>query len=116
MVKSYCRNSESFGLALLCAVLILSLVKPGACCAQQQSPKPQPNGTAGGIASGEAAAPVYDEKKRPITAGGFVENGPVIFKDVTKQAGRAGGGNRKGGPEKKKIFVTQSPGGGLFCF
>jgi hypothetical protein len=36
------------------------------------------------------AAPVYDEQKRPITAGGFVDSGPIIFLDITKQAGFAG--------------------------
>jgi hypothetical protein len=32
-----------------------------------------------GIAGGLGAAPVYDAEKRPITAGGFVDNGPVVF-------------------------------------
>jgi hypothetical protein len=33
----------------------------------------------GGIVSGVNAAPVYDQQKRPIMAGGFVDSGPIIF-------------------------------------
>ena len=44
----------------------------------------------GGIASGAAAKPVYDELKRPITAGGFVDKGPVVFEDITAKARLSG--------------------------
>ena len=64
----------------------------------------------GGIASGMAAAPVYDEQKRPITAGGFVDKGPVIFEDVTKQAGLSGWRHKMGVPEKNFIVETNGSG------
>ena len=41
----------------------------------------------GGVKTGGVHATIYDEQRRPITAGGFVKNGPVIFKDIAKQAG-----------------------------
>ncbi len=63
-----------------------------------------------GISSGVAAAPVYDEQKRPITAGGFVDQGPVVFQDITKQAGLAGWTHKMGVPEKKFIVETNGSG------
>ncbi len=64
----------------------------------------------GGIASGVAAAPVYDAEKRPITAGGFVDKGPVIFEDITKQAGLSGWRHKMGVPEKNFIVETNGSG------
>jgi hypothetical protein len=64
----------------------------------------------GGIASGVSAAPVYDAQKRPITAGGFVDKGPVIFEDVTKKAGLSGWTHKMGVPEKKFIVETNGSG------
>jgi hypothetical protein len=40
-----------------------------------------------GSATAGVFAPVLDSEMRPITAGGFVKDGPVIFKDITQQAG-----------------------------
>jgi hypothetical protein len=78
--------------------------------AQQEPPKPQQGGAGGGVASGIAAAPVYDAEKRPITAGGFVDSGPVIFQDVTKQAGLSGWSHKMGTPEKSFIVETNGSG------
>jgi hypothetical protein len=63
-----------------------------------------------GIAGGLGAAAVYDEQKRPITAGGFVDSGPVIFEDITKQAGLSGWSHKMGVPEKKFIVETNGSG------
>ena len=63
-----------------------------------------------GIAGGIGAAPVYDEQKRPITAGGFVDSGPVIFQDITKEAGLAGWVHKMGVPEKDFIVETNGSG------
>jgi hypothetical protein len=83
----------------------------GDCRAQQ----PPQNGM-GGIASGVAAAPVYDEQKRPITAGGFVDKGTVVFEDITKQAGLSGWRHKMGVPEKKFIVETNGSGVGLIDY
>jgi len=83
---------------ILCVASILAIE----CRAQQ--------GGMGGIASGSAAAPVYDAQKRPITAGGFVDKGPVIFEDVTKQAGLSGWRHKMGVPEKNFIVETNGSG------
>src|ERR1035438_7067248 len=46
--------------------------------------------SSGGNSTGGTFAPVYDQEHRPITAGGFVDHGPIVFQDITKQAGLAG--------------------------
>jgi hypothetical protein len=89
---------------------IASLIT-GACRAQQQSSQnPQQSGAGGGVSSGLAAAPVYDEQKRPITAGGFVDKGPAIFQDITRQAGLSGWSHKMGVPEKNFIVETNGSG------
>ena len=40
-----------------------------------------------GVNTGGTHAPVLDSEKRPITAGGFVKTGPVIFQDIAAKAG-----------------------------
>ncbi|MGO9433551.1 MAG: CRTAC1 family protein [Terracidiphilus sp.] len=63
-----------------------------------------------GISSGVSAAPVYDAQRRPITAGGFVDKGPVIFEDITKRAGLSGWTHKMGVPEKNFIVETNGSG------
>ena len=78
---------------------------------QETQPKQQ-----GGNATGGTFAPVYDAQKRPITAGGFVETGPVIFKDITKAAGLAGWNHKMGSPEKPLIIDTDGSGVALLDY
>ena len=63
-----------------------------------------------GISSGVSAAPVYDAQRRPITAGGFVDSGPVVFEDITKKAGLSGWTHKMGVPEKNFIVETNGSG------
>ncbi|MDE3188372.1 MAG: CRTAC1 family protein [Acidobacteriota bacterium] len=97
---------------LLSGVLLGLIVLPGAGAAQQ----PPAQQGMGGIASGVAAAPVYDEQKRPITAGGFVDKGPVIFEDITKKAGLSGWTHKMGTPAKQFIVETNGSGLGLIDY
>ena len=87
---------------------------------QEQSPQsqkpPEARQGMGGIAGGIGAASVYDELKRPITAGGFVDSGPVIFEDITKAAGLSGWVHKMGVPEKKFIVETNGSGVGLIDY
>jgi len=89
------------------ALALILVVTP---CLGQQAAPPEPVAASGGVASGVIAAPVYDSQKRPITAGGFVESGPVIFQDVTKSAGLSGWQHKMGTPEKKVIVETNGSG------
>ncbi len=63
-----------------------------------------------GVSSGVTAAPVYDDQRRPITAGGFVDKGTVVFEDITKQAGLSGWTHKMGVPQKKFIVETNGSG------
>jgi len=64
----------------------------------------------GGIAAGVSAPAVYDEQHRPITAGGFVDKGPVIFADITKQSGLSAWRHKMGVPAKDFIVETNGSG------
>ena len=70
----------------------------------------------GGIASAGVFAPVYDQQKRPITAGGSVDKGPVVFEDATKAAGLSGWRHEMGTPKKKYILETDGSGVGLIDY
>jgi len=98
------------------AVSIAVLVMLNGSRTQEQPPPKQPQaqqqGGMSGIAGGLGAAPVYDEMKRPITAGGFVKTGPVIFQDITREAGLSGWIHRMG-PQQKKDFIVETNGSGV---
>jgi hypothetical protein len=76
----------------------------------QDSNQKEPT-TGGGVSTGAAHAAVKDAQARPITAGGFVENAPVVFEDITKQAGLDKFHHRSGTPKKESIIET--PGSGV---
>jgi len=50
----------------------------------QQRPK---RPVSSGVMTGVAHPPVKDAERCPITAGGWVEEAPVIFSDITDKAG-----------------------------
>jgi enediyne biosynthesis protein E4 len=83
---------------------------------QQSSTAPTPTQGPGksapstGVATGIARAPIKDSKSRPITAGGFVDDGPIIFLDITKQAGLDKFHHRMGTPEKATIVEANGSG------
>ena len=74
---------------------------------QETMGKPLPSGES----TGPAHAAVKDAQHRPITAGGFVDSAPVVFQDITKQAGLAAFHHVSGASEKKTII--DSPGSGV---
>ncbi len=104
---------------LLSRALMATFLIPGASWTQPapqqreaQQPEPQKvQQGMGGIAGGIGAAPVYDERGRPITAGGFVNSGTIVFEDITKAAGLSGWTHKMGEPEKK--FVVEANGSGV---
>ena len=57
-----------------------------------------------GVTTGAAHAAVKDSQHRPITAGGFVDNAPVVFIDATKEAGLDKFRHRSGMPGKATIL------------
>src|SRR2546423_10329395 len=64
-----------------------------------------------GVSTGAARAPIKDAQSRPITAGGFVDGAPLVFVDITKQAGLDKFHHRSGTTTKKTII--DAPGSGV---
>jgi enediyne biosynthesis protein E4 len=100
------------GLVLNASFIFLFLHASGRA---QQSGQPAAGGV-GGIASSGIFAPVYDENRRPITAGGFVDRGTVVFADVTRAAGLSGWRHEMGTPQKKYILETDGSGVALIDY
>ena len=102
---------------------LLLTASAGAALAQsaidQQARKPaegaQP-AASGGVSTGTPGAAVLDAEKRPITAGGFVKTGPVIFEDIAQKSGLAGFHHVMGTPEKSYILETLGSGVGLIDY
>ena len=73
--------------------------------------KPATTHPMGGSATSGTYAPVFDSEKRPITAGGFVDHGPIVFEDVSKQSGIANWTHVMGTTKKK--YILEMPGSGV---
>jgi enediyne biosynthesis protein E4 len=107
-----------FPLLALCAGVLLgvlalaefALSRPSG---QATPDKPQsiPLSRPSGMATGGIHSPVKDTHLRPITAGGFVDDAPVVFVDITHQAGLDKFHHRSGSPEKSTII--DAPGSGV---
>jgi hypothetical protein len=110
----------------LCAVLsigrseLIAQTTPPTVPAQDQKQTPIQGGgaqpQAGGVNTGGAHAPVLDEEHRPITAGGFVKSGPIIFQDIAQKAGLTTWKHTMGMPEKRYIIETNGSGVGLIDY
>ena len=66
--------------------------------------------SASGMATAGPQQATFDSKHRPITAGGFVKNGPIVFLDVAKAAGLTRWHHTSGTPEKRYILEAKGPG------
>jgi hypothetical protein len=83
------------------------------------SDKPSPSAQApeaGGVLSGPPQTAQFDEKHRPITAGGFVATGPVIFEDISEKAGVTHWTHKMGTKDKKYLIETNGSGVGLIDY
>ncbi len=69
-----------------------------------------------GVNTGGAHAAVLDAEHRPITAGGFVATGPVVFQDVAKAAGLTSWTHHMGSPDKNFILETVGSGVALLDY
>ena len=62
------------------------------------------------MATAGPQAAQFDEQHRPITAGGFVKSGPIIFEDTAAAAGLTTWHHKAGTPEKRLILEAKGPG------
>ena len=69
-----------------------------------------------GSATAGAHEAVFDTQKRPITAGGFVTKGLVVFQDVAGKAGLSQWRHVSGSPQKKFILETVGSGVALLDY
>ncbi len=69
-----------------------------------------------GASTGGTHAPVLDAEHRPITAGGFVKTGPVVFQDVAAKAGLNSFHHKVGTAEKGYILETLGSGVALIDY
>jgi hypothetical protein len=65
----------------------------------------------GGSSTGGVHAAVHDAENRPITAGGFVKSGPIVFQDVAKQARLTVWHHQMGTPDKQ--YILEAVGSGV---
>jgi hypothetical protein len=101
---------------------LLAFVCIGACAglpfrmnAQEQESNPtqpvQGSHSEGAVSTGAAHPAVLDAEHRPITAGGFVDSGPVVFQDIAEKAGLSNWRHVMGTPEKQ--FIIETVGSGI---
>jgi hypothetical protein len=64
----------------------------------------------GGMATSGPHEAIFDSQHRPITAGGFVKTGPIVFQDVAAAAGLTKWHHTAGTPEKRLIVEAKGPG------
>ncbi len=62
------------------------------------------------MATGSPQEAIFDSQHRPITAGGFVKSGPIVFQDVAAAAGLTRWHHTAGTPEKRLIVEAKGPG------
>src|SRR6267154_2098609 len=100
--------------------LVAQTAAPSVPAQDSQQAAPQGKGPEqqqmGSVNTGGAHAAVLDSEHRPITAGGFVKNGPVIFQDVAPKAGLTTWKHTMGTPEKHYIVETNGSGVGLIDY
>jgi hypothetical protein len=64
----------------------------------------------GGMANAGPHQAEFDSQHRPVTAGGFVKTGPIVFQDVAEAAGLTSFRHKAGTPEKRFILEAKGPG------
>ena len=70
----------------------------------------------GGSGTAGVFAPIFDDAHRPITAGGTVKSGPIVFEDIAAKAGLTTWHHTMGSPEKHFILETTGSGVALLDY
>jgi hypothetical protein len=104
------------------ALVFSQATGPGVLPPGQQTEKPG-EGAQAAATSGEQTGATngghplqLDAQHRPITEGGFVKSGPVIFEDVSEKAGLTHWTHKMGTPAKSYIVETKGSGVGLIDY
>jgi hypothetical protein len=113
----YTSSRGRFLLPLVCRLLFGALVTTllipdigwGFLAAQSGQPEGMQQSQSGMANAGPKTAQ-FDSQHRPITAGGFVKTGPIIFQDVAREAGLTSWHHTAGTAEKRLILEAKGPG------
>ncbi len=107
------------GLCFLGLGLSLAAQSPNPSPLEKQAGRPvegsQPS-QGSGSSTGGAHPAILDAQRRPITAGGFVPTGPVLFKDIAQSAGLAVWTHHMGTAAKSTIPETIGSGVALLDY
>jgi hypothetical protein len=104
-------------IAFASVISLISAVVPSFPARPQPQQSGKPVETQQGSVSTAGAHPaVLDSENRPITAGGFVDTGPIVFQDVAEQAGLTKWRHVMGTPQKTFIIETVGSGVGLLDY
>jgi enediyne biosynthesis protein E4 len=113
------KSSRTFALLVLTIVAISSMAMlqaaPQKQEANQSSAAPMKQ-MQGAVSTGGAHAAVLDSEKRPITAGGFVESGPIVFQEVAEKAGLTSWRHVMGTEQSRFIIETVGSGVALLDY
>ncbi len=110
-----CRaNQIAFTIAIFLLTLAAGLLFSGRAQSQQSS-KPV-EAQQGGVSTAGARPAVLDAENRPITAGGFVDSGPIVFQDIAEKAGLTKWRHEMGTPRRNLIIETVGSGVGLIDY
>ncbi len=99
--------------ALLCATPALAQTNNGSPGKPVEGSQPA---ASSGSSTGGAHAAILDAEHRPITAGGFVKTGPIVFQDIAAKAGLNSFHHVSGTPEKSYILETLGSGVALLDY
>src|SRR6266576_2487032 len=122
MITPKRKQGTDWGLALgfataqalaVLSILLSAIGASGQQASDQKTKQPPPSM---GVATGAAHPAIKDSHSRPITAGGFVDDAPIVFSDITKVAGLEKFLHRSGSPDKKTILETIGSGVALLDY
>src|ERR1700678_3494871 len=98
------------------AFLGLISVIPSFAFSQTSTPAASITPSSSGQDSGSQHPPILDAQHRPITAGGFVKTGPIVFEDISEKAGLTHWTHKMGTPSKSYLVETKGSGVGLIDY
>src|ERR1700728_3095672 len=104
-----------FSWSLSSCLMAQDLMAQGKTDSSQAAP-PATRQAPGGVSTAGARPAMLDSEKRPITAGGFVNSGPIVFQDVAEKAGLARWRHVMGTDETRFILETVGSGVALIDF
>jgi hypothetical protein len=98
------------------ALLVAQSTNPDTPNLAQQAEKPAATQPASTQDNSSPHPIQLDAQHRPITAGGFVKSGPVVFEDASEKAGLTHWTHKMGTPSKDYIVETKGSGVGLIDY